>query len=98
MFVTIIVLRKYRFFANARTQDLRTIQEEIKKLGIDVREIKWLTDEIICSKELYPNVPRDSLVRLSSYEVLLTALVLILIGMLVFFLFDLKILLCLLKN
>ena len=66
--VSLITLIKHRFLASARTRDLSWIQEELKKEVENIREIKWITKDIIEDRVGYPNLPRYWTDRRSSYS------------------------------
>jgi len=86
---TILVLIKFRFFTIASTDDLRQLQEKIRTIVPDIREMKWRTCEIISEKKMYPSVGRDFLRRnLRAYFVLLCTLLMVLFVMIVFFAYD----------
>jgi len=69
-FVALVALIKHRFFELARTRDVIWIQNELKKIESDIREIKWRSEDIICDKKGYPDVPRHFISRISAYNCL----------------------------
>jgi len=77
--VAFVILNKNRFFETARVCDLMWLQEELKKIESNIREIKWITRDIICDKIGYPDVPRDFISRISAYKCTITTMIAILI-------------------
>lgn len=64
--VALVALIKHRFFEIARTRDITWLQNELRKIESNIREIKFSSKDIICDKIGYPDVPRHFITRISA--------------------------------
>ena len=73
-FVATVALQKHRFFAVAKSDEFRWIQNELLKEFQNVRELKLRTEEIYCDRKNYPNVPRNFMTQRGAYRWLLSTM------------------------
>jgi len=93
-FVALMALIKHRFFEIARTRDIIWLQNELKKIESNIREIKFSSEDIICDKVGYPDVPRHFLSRRSAYNWLRNMMVAMLIILVSLLLRELILVIC----
>jgi len=70
-FVATIALQKHRFFQVAKSDEFRSIQEELLKEVQNIKELKFETKEIYNDRKNYPSPVRNFWTRRRAYTWLL---------------------------